>query len=71
MSTYEAEATDHSVPATARLAEGVDDILMVEDSLYGRKVAGYPIDPERSVNIDGPADWERAERLVIKKLSHG
>lgn len=33
-------------------------------SLYGSVVVGHPIDPSRSVNIDTPADWERAERLL-------
>lgn len=33
-------------------------------SLYGAVVVGHPIDPARSVNIDTPADWERAEQLL-------
>ena len=38
------------------------DVLM-EGSLYGRRLGGYLAD-SRSVNLDTPADWERAERLV-------
>lgn len=33
-------------------------------SLYGDRIAGYPIAPERSVNIDTPDDWARAEELL-------
>jgi CMP-N,N'-diacetyllegionaminic acid synthase len=40
------------------------DVLIEENSLYGRRVAGYPVDPARTVNIDSLADWERAERLL-------
>jgi CMP-N,N'-diacetyllegionaminic acid synthase len=36
-------------------------------SLYGRRVLGYPLDPERCVNIDGPRDWERAEALLARR----
>jgi CMP-N,N'-diacetyllegionaminic acid synthase len=39
------------------------DILMA-GSLYGRRLGGYGMpDAGRSVNLDTPADWERAERL--------
>lgn len=40
------------------------DVVMKENSLYGRRLVGYVLDPKRSVNIDGPEDWERAERLI-------
>ena len=33
-------------------------------SLYGARTAAYEIDAERSLNIDGPEDWARAERLL-------
>lgn len=33
-------------------------------SLYGDHVEGYPIPADRSVNIDTPEDWSRAERLL-------
>lgn len=39
-------------------------VLLEENSLYGARFVGYPIDPERSVNIDDWSDWERAERIV-------
>lgn len=38
------------------------DVLM-EGSLYGKRLGGYLAD-SRSVNLDTPADWEKAERLV-------
>lgn len=50
-----------SVYATRR------DIIMEGNSLYGRRLLGYLLSPERCVNIDGPADWERAERLLQAK----
>lgn len=34
-----------------------------EGSLYGRRLGGYVM-PEAGVNLDTPADWERAERLL-------
>jgi CMP-N-acetylneuraminic acid synthetase len=40
------------------------DVVMEHDSLYGRRLAGYPADPARCVNIDGPEDWRRAEELL-------
>lgn len=40
------------------------DVLMERHSLYGDKVVGYPMDPNRSVNIDTVADWGRAEALL-------
>ena len=39
------------------------DVVMNENSLYGACVAGYEIDPARSVNIDTPEDWERTESI--------
>ncbi|MGH9852675.1 MAG: cytidylyltransferase domain-containing protein [Blastocatellia bacterium] len=41
------------------------DVLMVDDSFYGARFVGYEIPSERSVNIDGPEDWERAEKLLM------
>src|SRR5262249_7196993 len=35
-------------------------VVMRNNSLYGARVLGYPIDPALSVNIDGPDDWDRA-----------
>jgi CMP-N-acetylneuraminic acid synthetase len=38
------------------------DVLMEGNSLYGRRLGGFVAD-SRSVNLDTPADWEKAERL--------
>ena len=38
-------------------------VLMEGNSLYGRRLGGFLADV-RSVNLDTPADWERAEQLV-------
>lgn len=40
------------------------DVLVEGRSLYGQRLAGYPMPAERCVNLDAPEDWERAERLV-------
>ncbi len=40
------------------------NVLVEGLSLYGQRLAGYPMPPERCVNLDAPEDWERAERLV-------
>lgn len=42
------------------------DVLMERNSLYGRRIAGYRMEPERSVNIDEPRDWNRASALVAQ-----
>lgn len=38
------------------------DVVMEGNSLYGRRLVGFEIDPERSVNIDTEWDWTRASR---------
>jgi len=43
------------------------DVVSEGNSLYGHKLVGYQISPERSINIDTSEDWERAERL-LKRL---
>jgi CMP-N,N'-diacetyllegionaminic acid synthase len=48
---------DGSVYVTRR------DVLMEGNSLYGKRLGGFLAD-SRSLNLDTPADWERAERLV-------
>src|SRR5690606_23566217 len=40
------------------------DAILVQGSLYGSSVAGYPIDPAGTVNLNDPEDWERAERML-------
>jgi len=40
------------------------DVVIVDDAILGERVAGYPLDPERSVNLDERRDWDRAERLL-------
>lgn len=47
------------------------DILLEGNSLYGKRLLGYRMDPERSVNIDTPSDWERAEQLLYSKANEG
>lgn len=45
-------------------------VVMMDRSLYGRRVVGYPMPAERSVNIDEPLDWIIAEAM-LKHLSKG
>lgn len=40
------------------------DVLMNGNSLYGKRLGGYLTDPTRNVNLDTPADWDRAEQLL-------
>lgn len=40
------------------------DVLMKDNSLYGKRTIGYVMDPDRHVNIDGPDDWKVAEHLL-------
>ncbi len=42
------------------------DVLMKENSLYGRRLVGHCIEQESSVNIDRPSDWVRAEELLAR-----
>lgn len=44
-------------------------VLMEENSLYGKRLAGYELNPGRSVNIDTPEDWEEAERLLRAEVA--
>lgn len=37
--------------------------VVMAGSLYGRRLGGYVM-PEAGVNLDTPADWERAERRI-------
>jgi CMP-N-acetylneuraminic acid synthetase len=39
-------------------------VVMERGSLFGDRVLGYVSHREHTVNIDGPADWRRAEQLV-------
>jgi CMP-N-acetylneuraminic acid synthetase len=41
------------------------EVLRRQNSLYGRRLLGYPLDGARSINIDTPADWDRAEALLV------
>ena len=45
------------------------DVLMRQNSLYGPKLAGCVIEASRSVDIDTPADWQRAEELLRSRAA--
>lgn len=45
------------------------DVLMKENSFYGRRLLGHCIEPASSVNIDRPSDWVRAEELITKSTN--
>jgi CMP-N-acetylneuraminic acid synthetase len=40
------------------------DAVLEEGSLYGRVLLGVTVERARSVNLDTPADWSRAEALL-------
>jgi CMP-N-acetylneuraminic acid synthetase len=40
------------------------ETLMEKNSFYGERLLGHEMSAERSVNIDTPNDWRRAERLI-------
>ena len=44
-------------------------VLIEQNSLYGERLVGFPMDPAESVNIDSVDDFERAEALI--KLRRG
>jgi CMP-N,N'-diacetyllegionaminic acid synthase len=43
------------------------NIVMQENSLYGKRVLGYPLNAEQSVNIDTLDDWKQAEILLRQR----
>jgi CMP-N,N'-diacetyllegionaminic acid synthase len=44
------------------------DVLIEGDSLYGRHLIGYPMDPATSVTIDEPNDLKRLEQILEARL---
>ena len=44
------------------------DVVMKENSLYGKRVIGHLVDADQTVNIDGPEDWKRAEEILSSRL---
>lgn len=42
------------------------DVIMEQGSLYGRRLYGFPVSPEKSVNIDTLNDWQRAEEMLLR-----
>jgi CMP-N,N'-diacetyllegionaminic acid synthase len=54
---------DGSIYVTRRNA------IIEQRSLYGMLVLGYEVDRARMVNIDTPADWNRAEILMRELVS--
>jgi CMP-N-acetylneuraminic acid synthetase len=43
------------------------ETLMEKNSFYGARLLGHEMRPERSVNIDTPNDWRRAEQLLSQR----
>jgi CMP-N,N'-diacetyllegionaminic acid synthase len=42
------------------------NVVMERNSLYGRKLLGYSLPADRSVNIDTVEDWEQAEAMIAR-----
>jgi CMP-N,N'-diacetyllegionaminic acid synthase len=55
---------DGSVYVTRR------DVLIEGNSLYGKRLSGYRVNPDLCVNIDAERDWERATTLLSKSNQH-
>jgi CMP-N-acetylneuraminic acid synthetase len=53
---------DGSVYVTRR------DVIVDRGSLYGDRLVGYLVEDRPCVNIDTPADWARAEELILAGL---
>jgi len=47
------------------------NVVMRENSLYGKQVIGHLVNADQSMNIDGPEDWERVEAILSSRLSEG
>jgi CMP-N-acetylneuraminic acid synthetase len=45
------------------------EVIVDQGSLYGRRVVGYEVDRATTVNIDTPADWDRAEAMMQELAS--
>jgi CMP-N,N'-diacetyllegionaminic acid synthase len=45
------------------------EVLMQGNSLYGKRIFGFPVDEKNSVNIDGPEDLALAENLLRTQIS--
>jgi CMP-N-acetylneuraminic acid synthetase len=45
------------------------NVVMEGNSLYGRRLVGYRLDPALSVNIDTTEDWQRAAALLAGNKS--
>jgi CMP-N,N'-diacetyllegionaminic acid synthase len=54
---------DGSIYVTRRNA------VLEQRSLYGMRVLGYEVDRAQAVNIDTPADWNRAEAMMQEMVS--
>jgi CMP-N,N'-diacetyllegionaminic acid synthase len=44
------------------------DVILTDNSLYGRDLRGYVIDPEGFVDLDTAEDWVRAETLINARV---
>jgi CMP-N-acetylneuraminic acid synthetase len=45
------------------------DLIMKENRLYGNHVVGYIVPKERSIDVDTPLDWLKAE-YMLAELKH-
>lgn len=47
------------------------DLLMKDNRLYGDKVTGHIVPKERSIDIDDPIDWVKAEYMLEQLRKNG
>lgn len=41
-------------------------VLMEDGSLYGKKLAGWEVSRDETLNLDSEEDWRRAEQMLWK-----
>jgi CMP-N-acetylneuraminic acid synthetase len=46
-------------------------VVTAGKSLYGKRLVGYLLDTDHSVNIDNPKDWRKAEALIARAVNCG
>ncbi len=47
------------------------DLLMKENKIYGEHIVGHVVPEDRSVDINSPIDWLRAEQMILNLRKEG
>jgi CMP-N-acetylneuraminic acid synthetase len=46
------------------------EVVIEQNSFYGTRILGHLMDPDRSVNINSPEDWKRAQQLILRRRNN-